>query len=383
MKILTVSWFLLLSFHFQIITASEDLRLRHDPVSCAVPGVPLNVLFTIESTTLINEARIYFKARNARNFYYIQAVPQNDGRYGAIVPGPMSAVKRLEYRILVVDAKDHAFTSPIFQVNVKPQSECPQAQSQYLRTPVVVSAENEFQPGIGFSGISITWRLAQEQSEKAYLNQAREVSVQPDSHQTTSSSKFKNLLVGKKTMLGIGAGLGSAALIGIIAGGDDNTEKNIWDSVDDITENVSAELIKTPDIQTSCGTVVTNQLYVTNNGAEELMIGTIDYEIILTRDKPAGSCELGRTGAFAPNLETVIPPNGQPLLVREWSNEVNSCSGCPYVLAECQWESRYIVNTSAGSAVTLTQFISEGDLCGTSTTKSHERSHRIKGDLEP
>jgi hypothetical protein len=112
------------------------------------------------------------------------------------------------------------------------------------------------------------------------------------------------------------------------------------------------------------------------------VIGTIDYEIVLTTDKPTGSCGTGRIGAFAPNLATVIRP-GETALIRQWSNEVNSCSGCPYLIAECTWESRYIVHTSVGSAVALSSFSAEGDLCGTAATKPLDRQNRIRGDLEP
>lgn len=382
-RILIVGWLFIIPSYSQIAVAElANLELRHDPVPCTVTGLPLKVQFKVNSPNPLEEARIYFKTRNAKDFYYIHAEAQNAGLYVGMLPGPMSAVKNLEYRILVVDDEGQAIKSPVFHVMVKDKSECPQFQSNDLRSSLIVSAEREIQPGIGFSGNYIIWHLLKETFGKAYLNQADEVSVQPYSIQDKIRATFKNLRIGKKTALGLGAGLGTAALIGIIAGSDESKEKSIWDPIDDVAENVTAELIKTPEIQTTCGTVVTNQLFVTNNGIEDLLLGTIDYEIILTRDKPAGSCELGRTGAFAPNLETVVPP-GVTLLIREWMNEVNPCYGCPYVIAECQWESRYVVHTSAGTAIAFTKFTSKGDLCGTPAAKSCDGKSRIRGDVEP
>ena len=219
-----------------------------------------------------------------------------------------------------------------------------------------------------------------EKQEVIEQPEEQEVIEQPE-EQTTDNQKHKKFRFSKKTIIGLGAGAGAIAVIGAIAGGGGDGDGNIWDSVDGEAKNVTAELSKSPEIQTSCGTVVTNQLFVTNNSTADITIGTIEYEVKLTKDSPSGSCDAGRTGAFAPNLATVVSP-GEITLIREWSNEVNPCSDCPYPTAQCVWESRYIVNTSAGSAVALSKFSVEGDLCGTSTSKSFEDTTRIRGDIE-
>lgn len=139
-------------------------------------------------------------------------------------------------------------------------------------------------------------------------------------------------------------------------------------SVDDETKEATAQLVKTPVLQTTCGTTVTNQLFVTNGTAQDIQLGTIEYEVVLAKDSPSGSCAAGRTGEFAPVGDTIVTP-GQTLMIREWTNEVNPCSGCPYLSTECVWESRYVVHTSIGSAVARSTFSAKGDLCASSTGK--------------
>ena len=125
-----------------------------------------------------------------------------------------------------------------------------------------------------------------------------------------------------------------------------------------------------------------NQLYVTNKRAESLTISTIDYEVVLTKDDPGGSCEGGQTGTFTPNVATVVQ-SGETALIREWSNVVNPCGSCPYFIAECQWSSLYIVHTSAGDAIGKSKFTVEGDLCGLPAAKSLNSESVIRGDVEP
>ena len=173
-------------------------------------------------------------------------------------------------------------------------------------------------------------------------------------------------------------GLGAALALG--GGGDGGGDT--WSSIDDPAENVTATILKSPSIQTSCGTNVTNQLFVANNSQAELRVGTIDYEVVLKVDKPAGNCEPGQRGTFAPDGNPVIAA-GDNVLIRQWSNVVNSCRSCPDAQAECVWESRYIVHTSAGSAVALATFTAEGDLCGTASAKSVQTAAPLAGDFLP
>ena len=156
-------------------------------------------------------------------------------------------------------------------------------------------------------------------------------------------------------------------LLAQCGGGDGGTK---WvTSVSDVTEDATAELVKTPALQTACGTTVKNQLFIHNTTNKEIQLGTIDYEVVLTKDTPAGSCAPGRTGTFAPTGQTQIAP-GQTLMIREWENEVNPCSGCPYLSTQCVWESRYAAHSSIGVVVAFSTFSAQGDLCGAAAGKA-------------
>ncbi len=368
-------------------TNAAKFQIRHDPLICAATGFPINLSFEIDSVLAPKEVRIYFKKQGADHFYFIQGYPKSTGAYSEMLPGPAPAVTMVEYVILVVDSERQVVRSSVFSVNTGNESDCPQYQSGNLSTPLIVSAEQKIEPETGFSGENIIWNLSEGSLRQAYFYQAREIPVQPlrgSRAQDNGVSILKKTSLNKKAAIGLGTGLGAVAVVGVVAGGGGGGSGggSIWDDVNDVAGDITAELVKSPAIQTACGTIVTNQLFVTNNGAEDLMIGTIDYEVILTRDQPEGSCEAGRTGAFAPNWATVALP-GETALIREWSNEVNPCSGCPYLIAECAWESRYIVHTSAGSAVAFGTFASEEDLCGISTTKPLDGGTEIQGDIEP
>jgi hypothetical protein len=185
-----------------------------------------------------------------------------------------------------------------------------------------------------------------------------------------------------KTALVVGGGVGAAVALGLILKQEE--DKGVEWTLDpqDLSDNIAIEIIKTPEVQTICGTTVTNQLYVTNKRREQLTVTTIDYEIVLTRDRPGGSCNPGRIGTFAPNWAVVLEP-GERALVREWSNQVNPCDECPYVNARCEWTSKYVVHTTLGSGEAETKFSVQGDLCGSSTAKPSTACTRIQGDIEP
>ena len=200
---------------------------------------------------------------------------------------------------------------------------------------------------------------------------------------STQGQESSRPLLDKRTVIGAGAGLGAAAAIIVLLSGGEEEEKVNWSTaVGQRAKDVDIGFTKIPDVQTFCGTLVTNQLYVTNERDESLNIDSIDYEIVLTKDEPAGSCEVGRTGTFTPNLTTVVQP-GETALIREWSNVVNPCGECPYLIAECQWRSLYVVHTSAGDALVKSRFTVEGDLCGIPTAKSLKGESLLRGDVEP
>lgn len=375
-----ICW-LLIGFCASSALAAE-LQVQHDPAACMLVETPLELVVHVASKVKISEARLYFKTQTAEKFYFLRLQPAATGEFSGILPAPVPDVNKITYRLLLIDQEGQAVKSPAFTVHVvKEPAACPQVHSADIPETLVVFAEEAISPEIGFSGKFLKWQVKEEKKlPTPYLQQAKEISM-------TSSSETppKKSRLGKKTILGAGAGLGAAAVAAGVAfgSGGGGGGGSIWDSIDDTTDQVLAELIKSPDLQTSCGTVVTNQLFVTNNSAADVSLGTIDYEIVLTKDSPKGSCEPGRTGAFVPNLATVVP-SGATLLIREWSNEVNPCSGCPYLSAKCIWKSRYIVHTSAGSAVALSNFTIEGDLCGTTAAKPlSDKGAPPRGDTEP
>jgi len=365
-----------------------NLQIWHTPPKCAVAGNPIRISANIPSATSPAEVRIYFRKQGTTPFYFIPMQPTGSDAYTGILPAPVKTVKFVEYCLLVVDRDDRILKSPLFSVPVRNASDCPEFLNRSQPDQIVVSAEQVMSPEIGFSGKNVHWNVSQYPG-RPYMYAAREIQVQALLTDTSSVQENKSFPSPKpgldmKKALAIGAGVGALGVAGVlIARGAKQEESTKWTiSADDPAKKVGAELNKAPEIQTACGTIVTNQLYVTNKRAESIEIGTIDYEIVLNRDNPTGSCEGGRIGAFSPNVTTVVQP-GETALIREWSNEVNPCSDCPYLMAKCRWNSRYVIHTSAGSAVAEATFAVEGNLCPTSSRKSVDNGIPLKGDVEP
>jgi len=346
-----------------------NLEIWHDPPTCAVTDSPIKISANIISPTLPKEARIYFKKQGPMSYYFVQMKQETGGIYTGIIPAPMETTMSIEYLILIVDRNENLLTSPPFSVLINKELECPKSMNIDWPNKIVVYAEHQTSPEIGFSGENVQWNVS-HYFGKPYLNKA--MNVQMESYSPEQEQGSFSSVLDKRTAVRLGLGIGALVVAGVVI------SKIGGESPPDIV----AELIKVPNVQTSCGTIVTNQLYVTNKKEEPLTIGSIDYEVELTRDRPAGSCGEGRIGTFAPNWAIEVQP-GETALIREWSNEVNPCSDCPYLIAECQWRSQYIVHTSAGDAVAKSTFTAEGDLCGTPSAKSFDGDATIKGDIEP
>ncbi|MBD3305953.1 hypothetical protein GF339_06185 [candidate division KSB3 bacterium] len=388
-RCLILGWWALVLLSASHAQAATDLSLRHDPPRCAPRNAPIPLTFELVADAQapqFREVRIYFRIQGAEEFYFIQASPQEQANiYTGVLPAPEADATAVEYLLLVVTQSGESFKSPLYSLLIETDATCSEASISPPPSVIIVFGDHATLPGTGFQGDEIVWTPSEDPRGVRYLGQAQEIPAQgitASADQTSAKPHARSPRFGKKTLIGLGAGLGALAAVGVVALGGEESDEEIWTAVDDTTDAVIAELVKTPQRQTTCGTLVTNQLFVTNNGTTDLAIGTIDYEVILTREDPAGACQPGQIGAFAPNLATTVPP-GQTLLIREWSNDVNPCSGCPYLPAECTWESRYIVHTSAGSALAFSFFTAEGNLCGSATTKPGVRGRQIQGDVRP
>jgi hypothetical protein len=353
-----------------IAYGKTQVEIWHDPPTCAVVGRPIGVAADILSPTSVQEARIYFKQHETSTFYFVPLKPEKGTTYLGTLPPPTEQTSSLDYVLLVVDRNEQVVKSQILSAVVKQPQECLELLHSSQQNNIIVYAETPISPEIGFSGENVTWQVA-EYAGKPYFREAKDINVQSFAGNASRLSQEESPFLSGKA-IGIGAGAGALAVAGVL----------IANNLQQKEPDLIAELVKTPNVQTTCGTIVTNQLYVTNKKAESITIGTIDYEVKLTKEKPVGSCEAGRAGTFAPNWATVVPPD-QRILIREWSNEVNPCSDCPYLLSECRWDSQYVVHTSAGDVKTQTNFTVKGNLCGASAKKSCDGGVPIKGDVEP
>ncbi len=366
------------------LRAETAVQIRHTPLLCAVEGSPVAIAFEALAPAPPAEVRVYFKSSQTDAYYFMRLPVEVSGKYLAVLPSPKPDTTIIDYLLLVLDDSGRAVKTERFSAPVDEEKSCPQYRQAQTSQEIIVLAEETLSSEIGFGGNNVIWDMASD--TPSLLENAEEIALLTDeSAETEHSVKIakKSGGFGKKTLVGLGLGAGAAAgaAIALGSGGGNENDGSSWGSVDDQTKNVIAQVTKTPAVQTSCGASVVNQLTVKNNTAAEILLGTIEYEVVLIKDKPAGSCVSGRSGGFAPDGVASVAP-GQTALVREWMNEVNPCGSCPYVSAECVWESRYVVHTSAGSAVARSTFSTQGNLCGSGSQKAFGLPNQINPDVE-
>ncbi len=365
-----------------LLRAETAVQIRHSPLMCTVREQPVMIPFTVLAPAPPAEVRVYFKSSGTNDYYFVQAPGNASGQYTALLPSPKPDTTIIDYLLLVVEHDGQVVKTERFSTPVDAADACPQYRSAQASGAMMVFAEKALPPEMGFMEDTAIWETMSAEA-RPLLETAANIMLMTDESaerhdEMTTAGRSGGF--GKKTLLGLGLGAGAAAgaAIALGSGGDDGGDSD-GASIDDLNKNIIAQVTKTPAVQTKCGVSVTNQLIVTNKTAAAISLGTIDYEVTLTKDKPAGSCVSGRSGGFAPDGVEIIAP-GQTALVRIWENEVNPCASCPYVSAECVWESRYVVHTSAGSALARSTFSTQGNLCGSNSQKASGISNLINPD---
>lgn len=363
---------------------ASDLVISHVPGECVAAGIPILMTATINSSSSVEEARLYFKTPAMPSYYFVRMAHSSEAIYRGMLPALNDPDMVLEYRIVAVDAAATIARSPIFYTLSRIPADCAEQPPALPDAPILVYAEEPLPPSEDFSGAQVQWNTTTG-AELVYLashsKNSSELQGQTSLPDAISPSESGASRISTLKLLGIGAGVGTAAVASALLLKEPKDEIDWTIDLTHQAKKVKVEIVKVPQIQTSCGVWVNNQLYVSNSNSAAITIGTIQYEIMLTKDNPAGSCESGRIGTFAPNWATVVQP-GARVLVREWANEVNPCSGCPYLSAECRWNSRYIVQTSVGEAAAETVFTVKGNLCGGASLKS-PAPRALFGDVEP
>lgn len=370
----------------QAALGNPAMKITHAPLVCVVTDAPITISAQLEPASSVQEARVYFKAQGKPAFYFVHMQPSGGTTYMATLPAPIRSGEVIEYQLLGVDGSNTPSFSPVFYTLTRPAAECAQKpQVTAAGEPIVVYAEQPTPAAQGFASDPVRWQTSVASAPQYQLvsGQSAPQTAKSATQQTSNDAGSQGFQFDHKTMLLAGVGAGALVAAGVAFGMQNKEEEIDWTiDVANETDKITVEVLKNPTIQTRCGTFVTNQLYVTNKHTTSITVGTISYEVILTEDDPSGSCQPGRTGTFAPDWATVIAP-GARVLVREWVNEVNPCSECPYVVADCEWTSQYIVHTSIGQAAVETTFRSQGNLCSGASSKLSGACSPIQADIEP
>lgn len=382
---------------------ADSAVIEHIPPLCITSQFPYR--FSAVLPAQANNARLYFKTRDLSSYYFVQMQPMGGRTYAGIIPATVETGAAVEYVIAAYMQEKEIARSQQFFTLTYAETECPIVEPSDANRPIVVYADEPVPGEVGFFGTHVEWKTTRAfdvlqvlttdgtesdpQQMSAYGSSLETPPPsQPVSHTDESANTHNKVSIlglpplSTKALVGIGLGAGAATAAGIALMSKEESRIEWTLDPQDLDDKIKVEIIKSPSLQITCGTVVDNSLYVTNKLSQSISVTSIDYEVILTSERPSGGCAPGRIGTFAPNWAVVVAP-GERALVRQWSNEVNSCSGCPYMEAKCRWNSKYIVYTTSGSGEAETEFSSEGILCAAAASKNTSTCTPLNADVEP
>lgn len=371
-------------------SANSLIEIEHEPPECIPAQQAYPISAKVRASVEFDTVRVYFKVHTASFYYFTRLRAAADSTFTGLLPPASREDVVVEYVIAAYRQGAELNRSRTFFTITEPAAACPSGNVPAAAEPLVVYVEEPNREEVGFRGDMIAWKRLEPEtaapaaSEQAAGRSSGQATLDADAAPAADGSRtsLPGLPpLGTKVLIGIGlgAGLATAGVLALLP----EEETIDWTlDPDDKNKRIKVEIIKTPTEQTTCGTIVSNALYVTNDLSEEFTVTSIDYEVVLTRDKPSGACAPGRVGTFAPNWAVNVAP-GERALVRQWSNAVNPCSGCPYTEATCRWNSKYVVHTPLGSGDAETEFRSEGDLCAATSAKFSKACLPPAPDVEP
>ncbi len=370
--------------------ADSPVTIEHTPPLCITSQYPHR--FSAVLPPQADNARIYFKTLDVSSYYFVQMQPMGGRSYAGIIPAAAETGVIVEYVIVAYMQAIEIARSPQFFTVTYVEAECPLVEPSDANRPIAVYADEPVPGEVGFFGDNVEWKtdrsFPQQTPESEKLLETMPLPRQVSSSEESAATNKKVSLFGlpplsTKALVSIGLGVGAATAAGVVLMSKKEESQIEWTlDPQDLDDNIEVEIIKTPNVQTACGMVVSNSLYVTNTLSQSISVTSIDYEVILTSERPSDGCASGRVGTFAPNWAVVAAP-GERALVRQWSNEVNPCSGCPYTEAKCRWNSKYIVHTTSGSGEAETEFSIEGNLCAAPASKNISSCTPPNADVKP
>jgi hypothetical protein len=116
--------------------SAGSIDIRHDPVACVTVDRYARTSATGSPAQQVGSAELQFREGARSGWYAVRMAPEGDA-WSGILPKPMRALERFEYRIVMTSADLEAASTAPFPVRVSDAADCPGA-TQSAEASIVV-----------------------------------------------------------------------------------------------------------------------------------------------------------------------------------------------------------------------------------------------------
>ena len=107
----------------EVLAAESPTKIQHKPPEDYVPGFRINLDAQIKDDSGLMVSRCYFKAKEAKNFVFVDMVPKGNPTYLASLPAPWVNSEEIQYVIVAVNKQKQVTRSEVFTIKERETKE--------------------------------------------------------------------------------------------------------------------------------------------------------------------------------------------------------------------------------------------------------------------
>jgi hypothetical protein len=107
----------------KVLAAESPTKIQHKPPEDYVPGFRINLDAQIKDDSGLMVSRCYFKAKEAKNFVFVEMVPKGNPTYLASLPAPWVNSEEIQYVIVAVNKQKQVTRSEVFTIKERETKE--------------------------------------------------------------------------------------------------------------------------------------------------------------------------------------------------------------------------------------------------------------------
>jgi hypothetical protein len=107
----------------EVLAAESSTKIQHKPPEDYVPGFRINLDAQIKDDNGLIVSRCYFKAKEAKNFVFVEMAPKGNPTYLASLPAPWVNSEEIHYVIVAVNKQKQVTRSQVFIIKERETKE--------------------------------------------------------------------------------------------------------------------------------------------------------------------------------------------------------------------------------------------------------------------